>query len=65
MRRNKDCHIECMSANHRDCFWTDANTCKLNMSSPSGKKPLVCGEMHTKKWGGPGYDNENHWCAKL
>lgn len=55
--------VQCMSANGHDCV---SGGCAANiLNPPSPVKPLVCGEMHQKEWGGPGYNDPNHWCAKM
>jgi hypothetical protein len=66
LRVNASNDVECMSTNNRDCLWKgSAAECEAQIQNPaSPMKPLVCGEMHKKEWGGPGYDNPAHWCAK-
>jgi len=64
IRRNTDGDIECMSGNNRDCYWQPSDWhCQQLVNNPPGAiAPLICGAMHTQKWGGPGYDNPGHWC---
>jgi hypothetical protein len=65
LRRNNDGEIECMSTNAKDCLWGDHNSCqRLLTSPPGGIRPLVCGIDHARKWGGPGYEHVDHWCAR-
>ena len=66
LRRNEDGEIECMSYNARDCLWGNDATCKnlLTNANKAAIRPLVCGADHAQKWGGPGYDNAGHWCAR-
>lgn len=56
--------VECASNNGRDCLW---GTCQgAGATQPSGQMaPLACGDDHTAQWGGPGYNNPRHWCAKV
>lgn len=62
MRLNDQGDVECMSTNNKDCLW-DGN-CYNTLTTPADSlKPLICGDMHKKEWGGPGYDNPNHWCS--
>jgi hypothetical protein len=66
IRRNQDGEIECMSYNARDCLWGNDGTCRnlLTNANWGAVRPLVCGADHARKWGGPGYDNSGHWCAR-
>lgn len=66
LRVNESNDVECMSTNNRDCLWKgSAAECDAQIKNPANPmKPLVCGSMHKKEWGGPGYDNPAHWCAK-
>ena len=66
LRRNEDGEIACMSYNARDCLWGNDTTCKnlLTNANTAAIRPLVCGADHAQKWGGPGYDNAGHWCAR-
>jgi hypothetical protein len=67
MRRTEDGEIACMSYNAKDCLWGNDETCKslLSNANRSAIRPLVCGGDHAQKWGGPGYDNPGHWCARV
>lgn len=66
LRRNDVGEIECMSYDSVNCLWGDDNTCKnlLTNANFGAVRPLVCGGDHTRKWGGSGYDNPDHWCAR-
>lgn len=65
MRKNGDGDVECMSTNARDCLWSSDAGCQQTLARPPGNiRPLVCGDMHTRQWGGPGYDNAGHWCYR-
>jgi hypothetical protein len=67
IRMNDRGDIECISTNARDCAWGPINSCQgtIDRLGDSSKlDPLTCGAMHQSVWGGPGYDNPNHWCAK-
>jgi hypothetical protein len=66
MRKNGDGDVECMSFNARDCTWTSDAQCPnyIGFQNHPHLNPLVCGNMHTRQWGGPGYDNPGHWCAR-
>jgi len=65
MRKNDDGDVECMSTNARDCLWSSEAGCQQTLARPPGNiRPLVCGDGHTRQWGGPGYDNPGHWCAR-
>jgi len=60
-RVNREGDVECASYNGRDCLWgLDKKQVFYDKI-----KPLACGEQHNRVWGGPGYDNPNHWCYKL
>jgi hypothetical protein len=65
VRINTGGDLECMSQNNRDCLWkgNDAECNKLLAAPPGDLKPLACGAMHKKEWGGTGYDG-GHWCQK-
>lgn len=65
MKRNEDGEIECMSYNARDCLWSGSCSQTLANANRGAIQPLVCGADHARKWGGPGYDNEGHWCARV
>ncbi len=65
LRRNNNGDIECMSTNAHDCLWGNWWTCnQYKNSKPNNIRPLACGAHHTRQWGGPGYDNPGHWCAR-
>lgn len=67
LRLNAENDVECMSHNDKDCLWAAMDVCQTTLSTNKDKpelKPLACGAEHTKHWGGPGYDNPEHWCAK-
>jgi hypothetical protein len=66
LRKNEIGDVECMSQNNKDCLWkgNDAECNTLLANPPANLKPLVCGDMHKLHWGGPGYENPAHWCAK-
>jgi hypothetical protein len=65
MRKNTSGDVECMSRNHRDCMWSsDAQCARDRDNPPSSVDPLVCGAMHQREWGSPGYDNPGHWCSR-
>lgn len=65
IHKNEDGDVECMSVNGRDCLWSSDAGCQQTVARPPGNiNPLVCGDMHTRQWGGPGYDNPGHWCAR-
>ena len=59
--------VQCLSYNSRDCEWgyVQQNGNDLNKINTSNVKPLTCGSDHKKKWGGIGYDIDNHWCKKV
>jgi len=58
-----DGNVQCMSTNGKDCWW---GKCRGKSVPRHGKlKPLVCGAMHKKKWGGNGYSSKGHWCNKV
>ena len=65
MRWNNE--VECMSLNSKDCTWakTVAECDNYLKTNPQNVKPLACGKGHAAAWGGPGYDNKDHWCAKV
>jgi hypothetical protein len=65
VRINSGGDLECMSLNNRDCLWkgNDAECKTLLASTPENLKPLACGAMHKKEWGGTGYDG-GHWCQR-
>jgi len=67
MRRNEDGDIACMSYNGKDCLWGNDDTCRnlLVNANRGAINPLVCGGHHAQQWGGPGYDNPGHWCARV
>jgi hypothetical protein len=65
MRRNDDGEIECMSYNAKDCLWGGSCSQTLANANRGAIQPLVCGADHARKWGGPGYDNAGHWCARV
>lgn len=55
--------VRCMSSNGKDCWW---GKCRGKSVPRHGKlRPLVCGAMHKKKWGGNGYKSKGHWCNKV
>jgi hypothetical protein len=58
-----DGNVQCMSTNGKDCWW---GKCRGKSVPRHGKlRPLVCGAMHKKKWGGNGYKSKGHWCNKV
>ena len=68
MRVNSAGDIECMGPNNRDCFWkANAEECKKTITDtkPEDIKPLACGEMSLRVWGGTGYDTPGHWCSDM
>merc|ERR1711998_750984 len=58
-----DGNVQCMSTNGKDCWWGKCRGKRV----PRHRKlrPLVCGAMHKKKWGGNGYSSKGHWCNKV
>ncbi len=66
LRKNVSGDIECMSLDSTNCLWkSDAAECStLVTTPPQNLNPLICGSMHKTKYGGTGYDNPEHWCAK-
>jgi hypothetical protein len=65
IHKNEDGDVECMSVNGRDCLWSSDAGCRQTVARPPGNiNPLVCGDHHARQWGGPGYDNPGHWCAR-
>jgi len=65
IHKNSDGDVECMSTNHHDCLWSSDAGCQQTVARPPENiQPLVCGAMHNREWGGPGYDNPGHWCAR-
>lgn len=66
LRKNVGGDVECMSQNNKDCLWkgNEIECNNLVLNEPANLKPLACGEMHKAQWGGIGYDNPAHWCAK-
>jgi len=73
LRKNDGGDVECASGNQRDCYWQpNDNNCNILLSIGNrlhqpwtiGNQSLVCGAMHQRVWGGPGYDNPQHWCAR-
>ncbi|MGL5936559.1 MAG: hypothetical protein ACRCZI_13175 [Cetobacterium sp.] len=67
MRKNAAGDVECMSVNAKDCMWkATPSDCKAALNHPAESiKPLACGAGHKAAWGDTGYDNSNHWCAKV
>jgi hypothetical protein len=62
MRINSDGDTECMSLNNHDCMWGGGD-CQSKLSTDPGLlRPLACGAMHQREWGGGGYDIPTHWC---
>jgi len=58
-----DGNVQCMSTNGRDCWW---GRCRGRTVPRHGKlRPLKCGAMHKRVWGGTGYSSKGHWCNKV
>ena len=69
LRKNNNGDVECDSVNHHDCLWGQqpwgGGLIGVILRTAWGtEQPLTCGDMHAREWGGPGYDNPNHWCAR-
>jgi hypothetical protein len=66
IRLNRNMEVECLSFNGRDCEWgkvTGDAQCGTYINSNSQRiQPLVCGAMHNKIHGSPGYGAPGHWC---
>ena len=62
LRKNENGDVECMSVNAHDCMWEGPcdGLVRWGTNNP-GVKPLTCGAMHLREWGGTGYAGE-HWC---
>ena len=67
MRKDAKGDVQCMSNNHKDCVWkADEAQCQAAVTTPvTPLDPLTCGDGHKAAWGGPGYDNPDHWCSKV
>lgn len=67
MRKDARGDVQCMSNNHKDCVWkADEAQCQAAATTPViPLDPLTCGDGHKAAWGGPGYDNPDHWCSKV
>lgn len=67
MRKDARGDVQCMSNNHKDCVWkADEAQCQAAATTPvTPLDPLTCGDGHKAAWGGPGYDNPDHWCSKV
>lgn len=67
MRKDARGDVQCMSNNHKDCVWkADEAQCNAAVTTPVVPlDPLTCGDGHKAAWGGPGYDNPDHWCSKV
>jgi len=67
MRKDAKGDVQCMSNNHKDCVWKpDEAQCQAAAATPVVPlDPLTCGDGHKAAWGGPGYDNPDHWCSKV
>ena len=62
-RLSKQGDTMCYSLNAKDCITSHPTACnKMKQNPPPHLKPLVCGEMHMKKWGVTGYEEVGHWC---
>jgi hypothetical protein len=61
LRINERGDVECMSLNAHDCIWSGPCD-SLKANPPANLKPLECGQMHLREWGGTGYDNPGNWC---
>ena len=67
MRKDARGDVQCMSNNRKDCVWkADEAQCQAAVTTPVVPlDPLTCGDGHKAAWGGPGYDNPDHWCSKV
>jgi hypothetical protein len=67
MRKDARGDVQCMSNNRKDCVWkADEAQCNAAVTTPVVPlDPLTCGDGHKAAWGGPGYDNPDHWCSKV
>lgn len=74
MKVMPDGNIACMSANGKDCLWSDACHAQLlayRKKPTDYDDPLVCGAAHAVHWGDTGYNYKDangksgaHWCQK-
>ena len=58
--------VECLSYDGKNCQWNYTNKYGNNVTNikTDEVKSLQCGADHTRHWGGPGYENVDHWCTK-
>ena len=67
LKKNAQGDVQCMSHDGVGCLWRgsegECNALIANVPEAS-IRPLVCGEMHARHYGGGGYDNPGHWCAR-
>lgn len=59
---NPNGDVMCMSFNGADCHWGGDLVIVNHLNAAN---PLTCGSSHASIWGTDGYNNPNHWCAKL
>jgi len=59
---NENGDVQCMATDGVNCLWGQCQE-KLK-NQPQSIKPLTCGDVHKKIYGGTGYDTPDHWCSK-
>jgi hypothetical protein len=59
--------VQCLSYDGLNCLWgfVDAANDNPTYSKKDPIIPLKCGEQHMKLYNSTGYNDTNHWCAKV